>query len=535
MDDPIDGSAANDAGTSGDGESRREQHRVAELAIALSLATDLGTGQPMEHGLRTCWTSLALARALGLDADGQRSVYHVALLRFIGCTSDASETAELNGGDNLAFNAAMAPMALARPFAGMRHFVRHVGEDLPAARRAQHIVRALAGPGMEHRSLSSHCEVAARLAERLGLPASVCHALGHAWERWDGGGHPDGLAGNDVPIEIRITSAARDIDLWTRDVGWHAATEALGDRRGRAYDPDVVDALLADGLGWLDSIDDDPCTMVLDAEPDPVMTVDDGGLDRALGAIGQFTDLASPWTRTHSEGVSLLAGAAARAAGLPADEVVVIERSALVHDVGRVGVPSGIWNRQGALTNDQWERVRLHPYLTERVLRRCSVGRGFADLAAAHHERVDGSGYHRRVGGDHLPFGARLLAAADAYHAMREDRPHRRALAASAAAAELAAEVSSGRFSRAEVDAVLDAAGHPLARPEVARPAGLTEREVDVLRLIARGSTNRAAASALGISPKTVGHHVEHIYAKCGVSTRAGATLFAMEHGLLRT
>jgi hypothetical protein len=164
--------------------------RLAELTIALSLASDLGTGQPMEHGLRTCWLSLAASAELGLDAATRSCVYYVALLRFVGCTSDASETAVLAGGDEVALNAAMAPMLLAQPGESMRYFVRHLAEDLPLHRRVGRVVGAMADPGMEHRSLSGHCEVAARLAARLGMAEAVCQALAHGYERWDGKGHP---------------------------------------------------------------------------------------------------------------------------------------------------------------------------------------------------------------------------------------------------------------------------------------------------------------------------------------------------------
>ena len=209
-----------------------------------------------------------------------------------------------------------------------------------------------------------------------------------------------------------------------------------------------------------------------------------------------------------------------------------MRRAALVHDVGRVGIPSGIWDRPGPLSAEQWERVRLHSYLGERVLSRCALLAPYVDMAARHHERADGSGYHRGLAGDQLTVGARLLAAADVYQAMTQERAHRPALAPADAAARLLDEVDGGRFGRAEVDAVLAAAGQASRSPQIARPAGLTEREVDVLRLIARGEANKQVAATLGISPKTVGRHVEHIYAKAGVSTRAGATLFAMEHSL---
>jgi HD-GYP domain-containing protein (c-di-GMP phosphodiesterase class II) len=272
---------------------------------------------------------------------------------------------------------------------------------------------------------------------------------------------------------------------------------------------------------------------VLETEPGPVLTIGARQLDTSLRAVADFVDLKSPWFRGHSDGVADLAVAAGEVAGLSGEEAVNIGRAALVHDVGQVGIPSGIWDHPGRLSAEQWERVRLHVYLSERVLRRCALLAPLADLAAAHHERVDGSGYHRGVAKDQLDLGARVLAAAEAYHAMTEDRPHRSALAETDAAAQLRAEVDAGRFGSVEVNAVLDAAGQ-VGRPvTTAHPAGLTDREVEVLRLIARGYANKQAAVRLGITPKTVGHHVEHIYAKAGVSTRAGATLFAMEHGLL--
>jgi HD-GYP domain-containing protein (c-di-GMP phosphodiesterase class II) len=507
---------------------------LAELTIALSLATDLGTGQPMEHGLRTCLLGMAAASALGLD-DAERScVYYVALLRFIGCTSDAADTAVLAGGDDVTFNGVMGPMLNAPTGEATRFFLRHLAEDLPAPRRAGRLARALTDPGAGARSLTAHCEVAARLGSRLGVDPEVGHALAHAYERWDGRGFPDGLAGEAVPLAVRVVSVARDVELWARRDGWEAAAAVLAQRRGRAYDPTVVDVFLGDGRGWLADLGDDPAASVLDAEPGPASVLDVDALDRALGAVADFVDLKCPTLRGHSPGVALLATEAAHAAGFDEAGAATVGRAALVHDVGRVGIPNGIWDRPGPLTTDQWERVRLHPYLTERVLHRCELLAPLAGLAAHHHERVDGSGYHRGVNGDQLDLGSRLLAAADAYHAMTEDRPHRPALAPDAAAAELRAEAGDGRFTATEVDAVLDAAGHERRPTEVPRPAGLTEREVDVLRLIARGLPNKAVATALGIRPKTVGHHVEHIYAKAGVTTRAGATLFAMEHGLLR-
>lgn len=505
---------------------------MAELAIALSLATDLGTGQPLEHGLRTCLLSLSAGRSLGLGGAELSSVFHVALLRFAGCTSDASEMAVVAGGDDVLLNATFAPMLLASPGQGVRFVMRHLGEGLPWPTRAGLVARALADPGLDRRSLSGHCEVAARLAERLGAAESIGRALAHAYERWDGGGYPDGLAGEDVPIEIRVVTVARDVELWARH-GWAAAAEVLVQRRDQGYDPRVVEVFLDQGPRWLAALSDDLCSQVLDAEPLPVATLDAVGLDAALGAIGDFADMKSPCFRGRSAGVAALVAGAADVMGLARENAVAVARAALVADVGRVGVAAGIWDRQGPLTTEQWERVRLHPYLSERVLGRCSALAPFAPLAARHHERADGSGYHRGLTASHLAVGDQILAAADRYHAMTEPRPHRPALDPGAAAMALRDEVEAGRLTAGSVNAVLAVAGQAPRPVSVARPANLTEREVDVLRLLARGHSNRAIANQLAISPKTVGRHVENIYTKAGLRTRAGAALFAAEAGLL--
>lgn len=365
------------------------------------------------------------------------------------------------------------------------------------------------------------------------MSAAVCEALAHGYERWDGKGSPDGLAGEDIPLAVRITVVARDVDIFAESDGWAAAATVLVDRRGRGYDPDVVDAFLDGGEAWRAQIGDDPCAAVLDVEPEPVAGIDVASVDSALEAVAHFADLKSPWFLGHSTGVAELVADAARAAGCPDDDVTRVRRAALVHDIGRVGVPNGVWDKPGRLTTEQHERVRMHTYLTERVLHRSELLAPYAAVAAAHHERADGSGYHLGRRDDQLDPASRLLAVADAFHAMGGDRPHRPALTADEATESLHAECNARRFSSTEVDAVLEAAGQVRRPVNVPRPAGLTEREVDVLRLIARGRSNKETARELRISPKTVGNHVEHIYAKANIRTRAGATLFALESGLL--
>jgi HD-GYP domain-containing protein (c-di-GMP phosphodiesterase class II)/DNA-binding CsgD family transcriptional regulator len=484
------------------------QPRLAEVVAAISLATDLGMGQPLQHALRTCVIATRLAEAAGLPPKELPVVYYTALLRYLGCTADAPILSAFLG-DEIAARAAFATIDPASMREQLGWLVRHVGPArLPAA---------LAAGSRE--IYATACEVARRLAERLGLPDEVQRALLQAFERWDGKGFPAGLRGDEICAASRVVAIARDAEVLNRA---GAAVDVIGERAG--YDPRLAAVFRRDAAALLEP----PASAwdaALAAEPPPRRRVAD--LDATCRAIADFADLKSTWTVGHSTGVAELAEAAAWRLGLGAREV---RRAALVHDLGRVGVPSSIWDRPGPLAPDELERVRLHPYLTERVLSHAPALAPLAEIAALHHERLDGSGYHRGCAAQQLPAEARVLAAADVFHAMTEARPHRPARAD--AGPRLEDEVRAGRLDADAAEAVLHAAGQrtTVDRP---RPAGLTDREVEVLRLLARGHTNKSIAKHLRIATKTAGHHVEHIYAKTGCATRAGAALFASEHDLL--
>jgi HD-GYP domain-containing protein (c-di-GMP phosphodiesterase class II)/DNA-binding CsgD family transcriptional regulator len=501
---------------------------LVELLGAVSLATDLGTGQPPFHGVRTSVLAVALGREVGLSGGDLVAVQQVALLRFLGCTADSWETARMAGGDDVGFLAAMAPVFMGSKGEVGRRLVATVGSGDPPLRRAVLVAGALADPGGARRSMTAHCEVAAMLGARLGASPMVRDALGHAYERWDGAGFPDGLAGEAVPMGVRLAVVARDADLWWR-AGPEQMSQVLISRRGHAYDPAIVDACLAVGSAVLRGLDTGSAWEAMLGGGDGAAPVAD--LDVALTAVADFADLKSPWTRGHSPRVAELAAGAASFLGLSPPEQGVLRRAALVHDLGRVGVPNGIWDRPGPLGVAEWGKVRLHPYLTESTLACCPGLADLGRLGGAHHERLDGSGYHR---GTREPGTAeRLLAAADAVAAMSEPRPHRAVLDGAQVSDVVATEVQEGRLDRQAADAVLAAAGAPRTSAHIPWPAGLSDREIEVLRLIARGCTNRQVAEALHLSAKTVGRHVENLYAKLGVHTRAGAAVFAMQHRLL--
>jgi HD-GYP domain-containing protein (c-di-GMP phosphodiesterase class II) len=271
---------------------------------------------------------------------------------------------------------------------------------------------------------------------------------------------------------------------------------------------------------------------VIDAEPARTVVLSGERLDRALLAIASFVDLKSPYFLGHARAVSELAAAAGAAFRLPDVEVRTLRRAGLVHGLGRLGVSNAIWDKRGPLAVGEWERVRLQPYLTERMLSQSSALAPLAAIAVQHRELLDGSGYPRALVGSAISRPARILGAADAYQSMREPRPHRPALSAEQAAAELRADAKAERRDGEIVETVLGAAGHRVSRRQ-AGPAGLTQREVEVLRLVARGLSNKEIAQVLVISPKTVANHVEHIYSKIDASNRAAASLFAMRRGLL--
>jgi putative nucleotidyltransferase with HDIG domain len=291
----------------------------------------------------------------------------------------------------------------------------------------------------------------------------------------------------------------------------------------------VVEAFESTDLEGL--LDGDVWTAALSQAPDRAGPLTEPELDELLTAIGDFADLKCPFTIGHSRGVAELAAEAARGCGLPEPDVRLVRRAALVHDLGRMGVPNSVWEKPGPLTEAEWERVRLHPYLTGRILRRVPGLEQIATVAAAHHERLDGSGYPLGAAGAALAPLSRLLGAADTYHALTEVRPHRGPYDPDEAAEIVRRQARESRLDAQAVEAVLQAAGHPV-RQRKSFPAGLTGREVEVLRQVAAGRPNRAIAGLLSISEKTVRNHVEHIYAKIGVSNRTGAGLFALEHGL---
>jgi HD-GYP domain-containing protein (c-di-GMP phosphodiesterase class II) len=517
----------------------KSEIRLAELVAALSLATDLGMGQPLEYALSVCVLSVRLGEALGLDESKLREVYYLALLRHIGCNAETYAMSALFG-DELALRTDSATADLGRASQAIGLLVRSIRksyEDASPLQLARLIAQGMmASPQVMKEAFSGFCEVAQRLAGRLGFDEGIIHALGQVFERWDGKGTPAGLKGEQNASSMRLVSLAQDIITFHRLYGVDAAVAMVRERKGTLYDPGMVEHFCQQSSKLLAGLDEEPSwESVLALEPGERAYLSDERFDTACQAIADFADIKSPYTLGHSSGVASLAAEAARRCGLPEADAVTLRLAGLLHDIGRVSVSAGIWGKPGPLTEREWERVRLHPYYTGRVLARPHMLAQLGSLAALHHERLDGSGYHRGLPAAMLSPSARVLAAADVYHAMTEPRPHRSPLTPEAAASELQREARAGRLDSEAVSGVLASAGHRVSTSRSRRElvAGLSEREVEVLRLLARGNSMKQVAARLTISDKTVDNHIQHIYIKIGVSTRAGATLFAMEQNLV--
>jgi HD-GYP domain-containing protein (c-di-GMP phosphodiesterase class II) len=506
--------------------------RLAELVAALSLGVDLGFGQPMEHVLRQCVISLRLADVLGMTERERFSVYYGALLVNVGCHADAHEQAKWFG-DDIALKSSKYSRDM-RSLRGALASLRLVGSGNPPLHRFRvGFEFAVRGHRDMDSMITTHSEIAQFLAGQLGLDEAVRECVGASYERWDGKGWPGALFGAQIPRAARVIQLAEYIEVAHRVSGIGGARALARKRSGSQFDPELAacfcdhaDDVLAD----LDEIR--TWQAVIDGEPTLAVRLIGDDVEAALVAIADFVDLKSPYTLGHARAVAALAADAARQLGRSADEVCTLRRAGLVHALGRLGVSNSIWDKRGPLGAGEWERVRMYPYLTERMLHQSAALAPLGEIAVQHRERLDGSGYPRGLSGNAISQPARVLAVADAYQSMREPRPHREARTPDEAAKELRNDVRAGRLDGPSVEAVLAAAGHrPTRRRE--GPAGLTQRELDVLGLLARGLSSKEIAARLAITPKTARNHTEHIYAKIGTTNRASASLFAVTHGLL--
>ncbi|PRY04391.1 HD domain-containing phosphohydrolase [Paraburkholderia sp. BL25I1N1] len=481
--------------------------RVFDSVRALAFVGDLSMGQPTDHSLRTGWLAARLARAAGLDSQACDTVREVALLRWSGCTANASGFADVFG-DDIAIRATMLE--------GRSDWAA----PLEALGGAASVMLPLA---------ETHCEVSGEIASMSGLSSMTVTSLRHIFETWDGFGFPAKMARESVPMAVFVVALAGDLEVFGRTYGTERALELITQRSDSRYPAHLVATAVSNASGWLDEVG----RATLD-DFDAALITPDMQQPTAAELIADVIDLKLPWMTGFSRAVATTAAACCVRLALDQTAQTRVYHAALIHGIGRAAVPNEVWNQRETLAASAWEKIRLVPYWTARAGRQTGALAEAAGLASYAYERQDGSGYFRGVAGHALTLEARVLAASVAWVALRSPRPWRDALPADAARKILREEVERGRLSDEAVDAlVAQAPASGRFAKRVSQRARLSAREMDVLRVISRGASNKEAARELAMSPSTVRTHVESMFRKLDCSTRAAATLKASAMGLL--
>jgi HD-GYP domain-containing protein (c-di-GMP phosphodiesterase class II) len=519
--------------------SDRVSLTMGQLLCAFAYASDLAFGLQLEDTLRSCYLAVRMAETMGLTQEECAAAYYAALLKDAGCTSWTTELAAAWHTDEIVARRELFifgnPNNMGAFAAWMRQFV---GTDQALVGKLSRYVSVLTtSRGFFAEGFATSCATASRIATRLGLSDGVQAATLNIFEQWNGKGAPNGLREEQIPLVSRVVLPTFFLVPFHRVSGRDAAVQMAQTLRGHALDPVATDAfieLASDDSFWAAFESRDIQDTVLALEPASALTsVGDEKIDDIALAFADFIDLKSRYTAAHSRRVGAVAEQIARLMGCAEAAVVQIRRAGLMHDLGLVAVPSYTLDRSWAeLSVSEQDAYRLYPYHGERVLQRVPALAALAEMVGTHRERLDGSGYYRGITGNNISLGARIIAVADRLDTLTHDQPSSPGLSVANALGQLGEEPLDP-----EVVAALrrclgerDAGAVPSTRVQ---PAGLTEREVEVLRLAASGITRREMGGRLGISENTVRHHLEHVYNKTGTSNRVSATLFAMEQGLL--
>jgi HD-GYP domain-containing protein (c-di-GMP phosphodiesterase class II) len=420
--------------------------RQSEVISALSRAIDLTEGQPMGHAARSCMIGMRLAGELGLDVADRSALLYALLLKDVGCSSTAARVSEIIGGDDLGFKGGLKRIDWNRPSEAVRHIVGSTsGSPFERARRVAAVARSGARLGDELVGL--RCDRGAQILQMLAFPDATVVAMASADEHWDGSGKPAGLRGDEISLLGRLVALAQTAEIFFAAGGPQAAADVARRRRGTWFDPALVRLLehvAADSAFWQQVAAPGVTAHVASFEPpEQVVLADDDRLDLIAEAFGRVVDAKSPFTSRHSERVAETAAGIGAILGLDTAELRDLRRAGLLHDLGKLGVPNIVLDKPGKLTPEEWELMRCHPAYTAEVLAQVECLRPIAGTAASHHERLDGSGYHRGLDAPALPLPARILAVADVYDALACDRPYRAAMPAERVLAILDADAGA--------------------------------------------------------------------------------------------
>jgi HD-GYP domain-containing protein (c-di-GMP phosphodiesterase class II) len=420
-----------------------QQLRMSEVISALSYALDITEGQPPGHAVRSCLIGMRLAQELGLEDDERSALFYALLLKDAGCSSNAARICKLFRADDLRLKQGVKTVDWTSFSENLIFAVRNVAPEGSPLARAAALVRLGLQQGTPQQIFETRCERGADIADELGFSEPTAAAIRSLDEHWDGRGQPYGRSGDEIPLFERILCLAQTVEVFVATHGRSGAYEMARERRGKWFDPDLVIALerFEDDTGfWAGVAAEDAAELVSALEPpDRVQLVDDAALDRIAGAFARVIDAKSPFTARHSERVAEIAVAVGALLELTPHELRRLGHAGLLHDIGKLGVSNLILDKPSGLNAAERAGIELHPAFTREFLDRVSPFRELAADAAAHHEKLDGSGYPLGLRGDELTLTARILAVADVFEALTAVRPYRGPLSAEAALAELEA------------------------------------------------------------------------------------------------
>jgi putative nucleotidyltransferase with HDIG domain len=388
--------------------------RLSEVIAAMSYALDITEGQPQGHAARSCLIGMRIARNIGLTDADQSALFYALLLKDLGCSSNAAKMCYLFGADDRKVKRDVKTIDWKKAWDSFHFVRRHVApQGTPLEKLMRMVAMALDGPSRPKRLIETRCERGSAIARRLGFPEATATAIHQLDEHWNGQGHPQGLKGEQISLLGRILGLAQTVEVFFTEQGLAAARDVAVSRSGRWFDPALVDAFLATGNDvefWERVGSEDPYREVAAFEPpDIALTADEARLDAIAAGFADVVDAKSPWTYRHSVNVADIAVGIAEQLGFGSVDVRSVKRMALLHDIGKLGVSNMILDKPGKLTDEEFAELKKHPAFTERIVGRVA---GLCDLAVgagAHHEKLNGRGYHRGVAADELPLEARLL------------------------------------------------------------------------------------------------------------------------------
>ncbi|MFN8120840.1 MAG: HD domain-containing phosphohydrolase [Thermoleophilia bacterium] len=445
----------------------------SEVVAALSHALDLTEGQVEGHAGRTCVLGLRMAEDLGVPQADRAALYYALLLKDSGCSSSAARMSQIFGTDDLTLKRTGKLVDWTRPSKALRWVAGSLA-DAGGLLNARHTLRVALEFARDDVVVDARCERGAKIVADLGFPPSAAETVRCLDEHWDGKGRPRRMSGEEIPLLARIACLSQTAEVFITTLGRPAARRMVRKRRGRWFDPAVADAFLR-------IPDDDPVWERFDEAHDPLVVAEmephgdheeahDGHLDRIAEAFAQVIDAKSSYTFNHSTAVAEYAVAVGRALGEPEEGLRRLRRAGLLHDIGKLGVSSAILDKPGRLTDEEYAQIRLHARYTEEILGRISLLAEIAPVAASHHERMDGGGYHRGLRGEAIPEGGRILAVADVFDALTANRPYRDGMSVADALMIMRKDRGTAFWDRA-LDALCDIAHDLPPRGTASGPA----------------------------------------------------------------